>query len=67
MKTKAAWQRHLVELVGATLDPTVYAVQWAHHPRCLQRGASHRRVGAFTQVNGSVCRLWAGASVRSWE
>lgn len=66
MKTKAAWHRHLIELVGTSLDPTVYAVQWAQDPRCLQRGASHRRVGAFTQ-NGSVCRLWAVPSVRNWR
>lgn len=64
MKTKDGWHRHLIDLVGTTLDPTVYAVQWARDPRCLQSGASHRRVGAFAQSNGSVCRLWAGRMVR---
>jgi hypothetical protein len=66
MKTKAAWHRHLIDLVSTSLDPTVYAVQWAQDPRCLQRGASHRRVGAFIQ-SGSVCRLWAVTSVRTWR
>lgn len=67
MKTKAAWHRHLIDLVSTSLDPTVYAVQWAQDPRCLQRGAGHRRVGAFAQLDVSVCRLWAGGSARNWK
>lgn len=58
MKTKEDWHRHLTDL-GASLDPTVYAVQWARDPRCLQSGAGHRRVGAFAQLNVAVCQLWA--------
>lgn len=63
MKTKDGWHKHLIDLVGTSLDPTVYAVQWARDPRCLSSGASHRRVGAF-QSNGSVCRLSAGRPLR---
>ena len=66
MKTKEAWHRHLIDLVGTSLDPTIYAVQWAHDPRCMKRGAGHRRVGAFAQLNGSVCRLWS-QSARNWK
>lgn len=66
MKTKEDWRRHLRELVNASLDPMVYAVQWAHDPRCMQRGARHRRVGAFVAVNSPVCRLWAGQR-RDWS
>ena len=65
MKTKE-WPRHLRELINASLDPMVYAVQWAHDPRCMQRGARHRRVGAFVSGNSPVCRLWS-ASQRRWS
>lgn len=64
MKAKDGWQRHIIDLVSTTFDPTVYAVQWARDPRCLQRGAGHRRKGAFTQMGGSVCRLWASKFAR---
>jgi len=60
MKTKVGWQQHLIDIVGTSLDLTIYAVQWAHDPRCLQSGASHRRVGALAQSTGSMCPLWAG-------
>ena len=64
MKTKEGWRQHLRDLVGASLDPTVYAVNWAHDPRCMQNGARHRRVGAFNTLKMPVCRLWAAS--RKW-
>jgi hypothetical protein len=67
MKTREDWRRHLSDLVNASLDPVVYAVQWAHDPRCMQRGAGHRRVGAFTDARIAVCPLWRAASKRHWE
>jgi hypothetical protein len=67
MKTREAWGRHLREFVNKSLDPVVYAVQWARDPRCLQIGARHRRVGAVEGSEGSVCRLWADASGRRWR
>jgi hypothetical protein len=36
----------------------VYAVRWAHDPRCMQRGSGHRRVGGFLS-HDPVCRLWS--------
>ena len=65
MRTKEGWRQHLRDLVGASLDPTVYAVQWADDPRCMQRGASHRRVGEFASMRMPVCRLWSVTS-RKW-
>jgi hypothetical protein len=67
MKIKEAWRRHLSELVNASLDPMVYAVQWARDPRCMQRGPRHRRVGAFVASDAAVCRLWSSASTRNWD
>jgi hypothetical protein len=64
MKAKEGWRQHLRELVSASLDPTVYAVQWAQDPRCMQRGVGHRRVGAFASSQAPVCRLWA--ATRKW-
>jgi hypothetical protein len=64
MRTKEGWRQHLRDLMGASLDPTIYAVQWADDPRCLQRGGSHRRVGAFASLRPPVCRLWAAS--RKW-
>lgn len=58
MKTREEWRQHLRDLVNASLDPMIYAVQWAQDPRCMQRGTRHRRVGAFGAVNAPVCRLW---------
>jgi hypothetical protein len=66
MKTKEEWRRHLSDLVSASLDPMIYAVQWAHDPRCMQRGSRHRRVGAFVSDNSPICRLWS-ASQRGWS
>ena len=66
MKAQNNWRRHLQDLVNASLDPLVYAVQWAQDPRCLQSGAGHRRVGSFTTPNNAVCRLWAGKLPNSW-
>lgn len=70
MKRKEDWQRHLIDLVGTSHDPThassVYAVQWARDPRCLQRGTGHRRVGAFDRTKDSICRLWF-SSLRNWR
>ena len=63
MKTREKWGRYLGELVNKSLDPVVYAVQWARDPRCLQLGSRHRRVGASAE---SVCRLWASSYPRSW-
>ncbi len=57
MKTREEWRRHMRELVNASVDPTVYALQWARDPRCMQTGAGHRRVGAA--VDAPVCRLWS--------
>jgi hypothetical protein len=57
MKTKEGWRRHLRDVVTARLDPVVYAVQWAHDPRCMQRGVGHRRVGAL--LDAPICRLWS--------
>jgi len=65
MKTREGWRQHLRDLMGAGLDPTVYAVQWADDPRCMQRGMSHRRVGAIESLRSPVCRLWSVAS-RKW-
>lgn len=57
MKTKEVRRRTLRDVVSATLDPMVYAVQWARDPRCMQSGTGHRRVGAF--IDAPVCRLWS--------
>jgi hypothetical protein len=51
------WRQHLRDVVSATLDPMVYAVQWARDPRAIQRGVGHRRVGAT--LGAPVCRLWS--------
>lgn len=67
MKTKEGWRRHLSDLVNASLDPVVYAVQWAHDPRCMQRGVGHRRVGAFSSSRTAVCQLWSVKTNRSWD
>jgi hypothetical protein len=64
MKSRQQWGEHVRELVNASLDPMIYAVQWARDPRCMQRGRKHRRVGAVIERNKSVCRLWS--SQRSW-
>lgn len=66
MRAREVWRQHLSELVSASLDPMVYAVQWARDPRCVQRGMSHRRVGACTEFNTRICRLWS-RSRREWE
>ena len=58
------WGNHVRELVNASLDPMIYALQWAHDPRCMQHGWKHRRVGAAIERNQPVCRLWM--SRRSW-
>lgn len=65
MKATQQWGKHLRELMNASLDPMVYAVQWAHDPRCMQRGGKHRRVGALIERNTSICRLWL--SQRNWS
>jgi len=67
MKSKSGWRGHLRELVTASLDPVVYAMQWAHDPRCMQRGVGHRRVGAFVASQEPVCRLWSTQSRRDWR
>jgi hypothetical protein len=67
MKSKDGWRGHLRELVTASLDPVVYAMQWAHDPRCMQRGLGHRRVGAFGASQAPVCRLWSTAAHRDWR
>ena len=68
MNTKKAWQQHLNDLMTASLDPVIYAVQWARDPRCLSGGASHRRVGraAVNSENTSVCALWSTSTKRDW-
>ncbi len=66
MKVREMWRQHLSDLVSASLDPVVYAVQWARDPRCVQRGISHRRVGACVESNTRICRLWS-QSPRQWE
>lgn len=58
MKSTQQWGKHLRELMNASLDPVVYALQWAHDPRCMQRGWKHRRVGAPIERNATVCPLW---------
>ncbi len=65
MNTNKRWRQHLNDLVTARLDPIVYALRWAHDPRCLQDGVGHRRVGS-AQVNAPVCSLWAVRSTRAW-
>jgi hypothetical protein len=67
MKSKDGWRGHLRELVTASLDPVVYAMQWAHDPRCMQRGLGHRRVGAFVASPAPVCRLWSTPARRDWR
>ena len=64
MKSTQRWGKHVRELVSASLDPMIYALQWAHDPRCLQNGWKHRRVGATIERNNAVCRLWT--SRRTW-
>ena len=66
MKSKDDWRKHLRDLVSASLDPVVYAMQWAHDPRCVQRGLGHRRVGAFVSP-APVCRLWSTTARRDWR
>lgn len=66
MKSKNGWRGHLRALVSASLDPVVYAMQWAHDPRCLQRGSRHRRVGAYVASPAAVCKLWS-TSRRDWR
>jgi len=66
MKTSEGWRRHLQELVNASFDPMVCALRWAQDPRCLQRGATDRRVGAFAAVRSPVCRLSSAPSFRKW-
>jgi hypothetical protein len=53
--------------VTASLDPVVYAMQWAHDPRVMQRGLGHRRVGAFVASPAPVCRLWSTTARRDWR
>lgn len=65
MKSKDGWRGHLRDLVTASLDPVVYAMQWAHDPRVIQRGPGHRRVGAL--IAAPVCRLWSTATRRDWS
>lgn len=67
MKSNKQWRRHLRELVNASLDPMVYALQWAHDPRCMQRGYRHRRVGAFSDDQSPVCKLWSRLSAGGWS
>jgi len=64
MNTKRRWQQHLNDLVNASLDPLVYAMQWARDPRCLLGGASHRRVGRVN-MDAPVCALWSVRRERS--
>lgn len=64
MNTKERWRQHLSDLMNASLDPVVYAVQWARDPRCLQPGVGHRRVGAFESMSAPVCALWSVVSRR---
>ena len=66
MRTNDNWHKHLHDLVNASLDPLVYAVQWAQDPRRLQRGVVHRRMGSAMEPNRSICRLWAGKLPNSW-
>jgi hypothetical protein len=67
MKSKDGWRGHLRDLVSASLDPVVYAMQWANDPRAMQRGSGHRRVGAFDAKPTSVCRLWSSTTRRDWR
>jgi hypothetical protein len=67
MKSKDGWRGHLRELVTAGLDPVVYAMQWAHDPRVMQRGLGHRRVGAFVASTAPICRLWSTTARRDWR
>jgi hypothetical protein len=67
MKSKDDWRKHLRDLETASLDPVVYAMQWAHDPRCVQRGLGHRRVGAFVASPAPVCRLWSTTARRDWR
>jgi hypothetical protein len=66
MNTRKAWQQHLNDLMNASLDPVVYAVQWARDPRCLISGATHRRVGRAINDRAPVCALWSNHSKRAW-
>jgi hypothetical protein len=66
MRARDLWRQHLTDLIGASLDPVIYAVQWARDPRCVQRGISHRRVGAHTESNTRICPLWLRAK-HGWE
>jgi hypothetical protein len=66
MSTNKRWRRHLNDLMSASLDPIVYAVQWARDPRCLQGGVNHRRVGRGN-LNIPVCALWSASSRRAWS
>lgn len=66
MNAKKAWQQHLNDLMNASLDPVVYAVQWARDPRCLSNGTSHRRVGRVNNHQSPVCALWSNPTKRAW-
>jgi len=49
----------LRHLVNASLDPMVYAVRWAHDPRCIQRASGHRRVDNLVTPRNCTCSLWS--------
>ena len=41
MKTREEWGRHLREFVNKSLDPVVYAVQWAREAEHLRAVQQH--------------------------
>ena len=61
MKTKEGWHRHLIDLVGANVDPTVYAVQWTRE-RNQQWRAGERSADAIEHLGSADAGLWAGRS-----
>jgi hypothetical protein len=66
MSPKKRWQQHLNDLVTASLDPMVYAVEWARDPRCLG-SASHPRIGRTNNESTRVCALSSNSSKRVWS
>jgi len=66
MNTKKRWQQHLNDLMNASLDPMVHAVQWARDPRCLSGSASHRGIARANNESTRVCALWSNSSKRVW-
>lgn len=45
------WLEYLRQLSSQGADLAIYALQWAHDPRCVKTGAAHRRVGSHERTH----------------